>query len=1515
MLLRQDTNLKADLDLMLPESEYYSGFLHLYNSNYSSLEPVFMTRLWASLVFPNLAANAKFGKNRKLVKEYVAQWKDTVHPGLLDIRKVSGSSNIQDTNPESAPHFLISAPLAIVRADSMEMVMQRLASRFLEMKPGDSFSEDDASSLHNKLVTDTDAKGTPMGEMTFSTQQVLSANAHFLDSEDRIELAKTLKSIRFTTLGNNTVVFGDFRMGARIAQQLTTTPWLEIRTIDIYPLMLHWVETCFGYGVETPLFAYPISKVARTLPKVGKEDIRINEHNLSIDPNGEVFWLPEHLDNTSRYEDLYSQLGSKPDGGFRLASLGSDLASSMEERPVLPINIPVLIDWTNYKYAYTTSSGYLKVQDLSRFKTADESHIYNVMTRRGLDMQQINIMLRMAEVSGVPMVLNLSDEEVQEMNTTLIGSGDRLNKSATLMDYAALAINIYRLSEEMQATDPIAIREFTLTGSPYLRPLVRCFVMAHAAVIQNLDAVNAKLAVSTVTVHLGLLTLVAKYGPDFEDVTMKANTIRSAALNQKVDPKWTPPSIPLLSDKIGFLPHQAKVRNLLKDSPDFAILPVQAGGGKSVLAITDVLYEIKANRSQPYLILCPPHLVAQYVKEIVYFTSGQINAITINQYCLGTNGYERLEAILASSPRNTVVVCSYDVLSYQEYSVCYGTTDVTIYPVIEMLRKFRFGYAMLDESHSVKNDSNRTRACMMLISDIPKKRLASGTMAHDSPTDLAMQVAMMDPTLFGSRSDFNERYGETIKGNRVMKWKPGAQQAIMTAIKSRVVVAGAMRREWAALLPKSIEKIMAVNLTSAQQDVYDLIFAKTLADIQEAAKTNKTLQKFLNPDKKPTVEEGDENGAVDEDEDGDLASALGPYLARLEQFVTAPTRDELGKMLTGDDRISPKVLKIVERIRWHISNNIIGKVLVFTNYVESAEEIYDQLPDDIKAQAILYKAENKVETGLRFEKDARLKVMIGVEVSMNTGLNLQHVSHLIRTEAVWNPGTLEQGNSRVNRPELKTAERRKEIYFDWIMANRTIDITKTSRLISKIIAIGKFENTDTGIYDNIEDLPVVPMTLKAIENFNNWTEDLMPYNQAYNDYKTAQQADYAAYAEEYRSQYGDLMLKPVDAAPPPTDAALLTSVPYTPGLELYNQDELGLIRVSEYLQQNGSDEETGDVSSEKTKALITSLIGSKVHTEFGDGEIKSIALASKYVNVRLANGYLVYVGISAAFLISKPSSKSMRSRLLSAVSSIKHYVEPNAIIPGSFRPDATSGKIEEERKKREEEEKKKLKEKKATPPKNASAEVVLTVANGFLGLTFYVNDNTPDVGNMMQALGFRPNQPFAFAELRTDQHLVKQFNAWEKAGFTLDKDSIKSGISKAFKDLYDILKAKKLSTGNVNFNFSNRNQLKNFYRTEVKPSSSQTEFKPYPMIEDEVAYIVLPLRGQAASKAAMKVRVPGVQWKIAEPSLTYYGLDLAATGAKIKEILAAGIQISNIEDLKHDFKHLRKVNLRKAEEK
>lgn len=1557
MALRPTTNLIVPPHLMMPKKALKEKFLYVYTGAYSGAPTAFMTKLWAAPFFPSVTNDAKFGKIKpRLAADALGK---RMPSGYLRVKKIMDSKD---------PHFIASVPLFTFIRHSPSFPLEFLRSFLLGEAHAKKESEPTAQTIQESRdfvenISDFNATSKDrIDDQIIPTSKVIESMR--LDALGAAALQACLLKVRIQTKGNLAVIFADFKITKEEAQQLTTTEWTELRDIDLYPLLLHWVTVGFGAKGIAPIAAFPVSKIAFSLPPSHSESARINEFSLSVGPNGKPYYLPKAVDKqqTIAYEDKYSQAGSRDDGSFALHDINEGatfMDSGQEVKTRLPVNMVVCVDWLNNKYAYTNTSGLLDVEDLTRFQKMNISHARTLLDERKLTDKDIIWFVNLGIAAGV------TQEDFRPLAKDIAGVEEPFASNFQKAEKSPIAWfeESLRAFFKMEEKEFVVVSDISINGFPPFAALARYFKKIEAAVKDNIEAVYLKYSIQTVMTIYPWLVMMAHYCDDMQDVRAKDLTMRKAALNQNVDPKWKMPSVPLVGKDLGLLPHQVKVQNLMKDDPDLALMPVQAGGGKTPLLLIDLLLRYKENTSSPYLVLCPNHLVPNYVKEAVYFTAGKLNVIAITNVAIRQNGWKRLQAIVEAAPRNTVVVVALDTLRFRPRAVSYGTSPTIIFPVIDFLRQFSFGYVAIDEAHRIKGKTARNKAVMALISDIPKKRLASGTFVHDSPSDLALIVAALDPTVFGTREEFNDTYGEVVRGERVVKWKEGAERAIMSKIKTRCVVAGAMRKEWAAFLPKKVEWVGGVDLTSSQQAVYEDILNVTIEEIEKDAATNKELQKFLKGKDKgaaPSKKDVDENDsgdyeeeqegerAIDEDAGEDLAAALNPYLARLEQYLVAPGQDILGKqILKGADLMSPKVAMVYERIKLHLFGGEIrnpktgqmapygpfpGKVIVFVNQIKAAEEIFNKAPPELKKYGLLYKASEKVEILSQLEKNPNKKWVVGVVQSMEEGLNLQFASRIIRVSSPWNPGNLEQSNARIERPEFKKAETRSQVFFDSIVADKTYDITKQARLIAKVIAAAKFENTDNPEYETIPVVQVVPMNLDTIRALNTWhyvneeNPGLITYAKALADYQKVRNDDYEEYKQAYIAKHGEgPVMSPIEIAPTPPDAKLLLRTPYVPGLGLYNENELGLVRIDEYLnivptsedEEEEEDTEEVDVVEDENAPMteaqqrLQGLKGQLVHTEFGDGYIRMVSGTSRFMSVELLNGYRVKVRKAQVFLITRSltSNKDIRDQMLKMIGKLP-ATKPIDVPADSWKASKKAQEIQKQHEQKTQVKEQVQREEKKQ--KDLSIELTVFVANGFLGVDYFVDEANPTAMKVLQAHGFRTTPTYYYSRVPNHNALNNQMKLWKEKGLTMDKSMSNQGVFAAFEEMYALLKSGAIRNHKETYRATKAAQVVNFYRTEQKPSNKKEIFKPYPIIQDGIAYIALPT-GQAGTREAMKFRRPAFKWAMSDATLSFFGT-LAQVTHLFKTLIDAGVSISNVEELRKEVAKLKLMKVRDPKE-
>lgn len=1472
--LRPTTNLKIPDNLILSNNDNKRGFLYVYNVHFKMLSPVFIARLFFGGIAPEVVYHPSFGNKRSLRKAL----RDAERPTSLGIK--AGLLSIKKVLDDGDPYFLVTFP-ALVITD-----VTGLRDYFRLFFDARDFAKDRTlDEKINNIATSSEALASLKIDLPTVIANLQATGAMKVALEDSFIQAG------IGSLGS-AVASITMRLESYEAEQLVTTPFEQIRPNDLYAILLNWANNYYGAFRRPPKAAFPIGKIAATLPTSTLIKPRVNESNITLDDVGKPLLIPSDVDNIDIYDQAYLIAGQRSDGSFQLANYGDTPEETKARR--LPANQPVFVDWLNSKFTYSNTAGHLDTFDLAQCRAPGPTQLVRI-AKRPMNERILTNIFNIGKILNVP-PFQVRIEDVKDMGDFGESIASKTWKPA---DYVKAMIPFFQ--EEVGFDQ---IRWCDLAGNTFrpFKAIMRHLLDIGKAAYENMDVVYDKYSVMHTLRIIPYILIVCIYSSKERFAALEAEDLseREVYIKQGADPDWPDESLPLKWKNLGQLPHQKRARNQLRNFPKSAILPIEAGGGKTPVIILDILKFIKANKGFPFMIMCPSHLVAQYVTEIALFTDGKLNAIPVNTATLTSNSLDRVGKIIQSMPRNTVVIVDYDVTSrILTDNVIYGTTPVNVYHVIEFLRQFGFQYAALDEAHYLRNDSGRTEAVRSMLVDIPYIRLASGTMAHDSMTDLAMQFSIIDPTVFGSKDDFNNEYGADVSGGRVLLWKPDAEQRVNAAIRANTVVCRAHRKEWAALLPPFQEHLHIVQLNPEQQAAYNDLMEEVTEDLVEEAKTNPLLKKWLD-----NQELGQDPDSEDEIQAENLEQLLKKHLARLERFVTAMGRDDWGKLhLDEENWESPKIQKIIEICEQHVANNDPGKILIFTNYVWSAEEIYNRMPASLRNRFVLYKAADKVEAMAKFDHPNTIG-MVGVSSSMDTGLNLQAASRLIREAMVWNPGTLEQGDARIGRPQLKKKETRNVINYDIVLANNTIDMSKLGRLYSKLLSVEKFNNAGDPRYDSLPNLEVISLNFDNLFDYSN-IEAVMPYIEGYKAFKQVRDDDY----KEYRARYGNkpLELEPIKTAPDPKDAVLMREVPYVPGGGLPHMEELGLVRLDVFLnsaivlpdiEEDGAEEEELDRSDEWVARANELTAKMPVNCQFGEGRIQRIL--ARGVSVRLPTGELVNLHRSTVFVKERPI-KNIR-QALSVVSKIKVQEDQDIPVPYFFK----KGKVRSVENA--------LKDIKTGPKEKVQlvAEVYINVVNGYLGLEYYpiIDDDSKKKDPLVpavQSLGFRYTPDYMYAEVSNGRRLRAQLVAWRDKGFQID-DTL--GMIEQFKMMHHLLVSKKLQNDIAMYKYSQAATLRNFLRLEHKPSNKRNIIKPYPLLDNGVAYIALPIKGQSATKRAITVRAPGIIWHKSEPVLQCFTLTVPKTLELIKRIQKNGIQIMNLPELKKELTKLKRQPIR-----
>ncbi len=1560
---RSTTNLIADSDFSVSDAEKKTGFLCIFNKTYGGLaRKTLMKVAFGCLLDTRSLPMSKPPRPKSQEERDAAKHRMRSLTAWENQRSDSNLlyyTKLRKVNDGDASYFELHLPMLTLNSPAaISAALSALG--FVGSVPSEAF--DTFSALGE-------------GVHSFPTELCLE-RAHGIDGAAARAMHECLMRVEIDK-GPTSVLSLVFKIPMRTCEYLVNTAWMDIRPVDLYPLFTMWVAGEYVkrfYGKSS----FPMSRISATLPVHETADERVDENGLTISMTGSILWIPTPCDDAAKYEQMFSACGVHDDGSFQLLNARSD-GRLMK---ALPVNIPILTDWVNFKFTYSNTSGRPETLPLEHFRECTPGMAMNLLVKPLTEEEMLSLAFWTQPVGMSAMVSMDGDYTPEE--TEVLRRYFSYTKTMQYNSMVKIAFSVAKSS----GYQPRLLDLTDDTSEPLFKPLGKFVRDLYAACKNNIQALNSKYSVKSVIEKMGFLGLIGTYGARISDTSIASSTHKAQYVNQGVDPTWVPPPMPLVSGKMGseeggLLPHQARIRNLMRNSPDNAVMAVPAGGGKSPLSITDILQEISMGGTGPFVLMCPSFLVANYVSEIVEFTDGKLNCIPVTSYNIRTTGIPRYEEILSSAPVNSVLVVDFDVTKFRPKTTVYGTSATTIYPVVELIRRFKPTLVILDEVHLLKNAaSSRFKAVMSLVADIPKKRIASGTLNPDSPSDLPGEIAFLDPTILGSRNDFNETYGENISGGRVLKWRtkgPNSLADVMGKLKSNVVWCAAQRKEWACALPPRTDTFVPVQLTENQQKVYDAIFDEMVQSIRKQAENDKGAKKLLDKleGKKATKSEDEDFGGMEDsseeddqggpedllDDEGDPGPSLQPYLADIERFVTNPMyhpyarngfitdKGEHISPLHGDDQKPPKILKLIERMKsqYEVLNPNAPKTLVFVNYNESVKAVYENMPPELQACGLMYSASSKTEMVNRFKKDPKIRWMVGIRQSLETGLNLQVANVLCRLEGVWTPGEQEQGDSRIARPYFGPGgDQRPKLQFDTYVTDRTIDVTKAARLRAKIVAVAKFENTGNPEYEAIEDIPIIPMTLDAITTQNDFNTNLARYRDVMANLNQVIKDEYAEYKTKILAE-GGLKFTQVKQAQVPAGCALLARVPYAPGTELYNSTELGYTRVDNFLGMDLSNEKLDDEETTKeeednssnnvTRAQRESIMGLRAHTEQGDGYVIGGGGTPylKVVAVACDDGTTIRVLSTACFVATRTETNGidLRNKIAEAA---------GLEVTGHITVPAASAKLtrvtqkmvrEQERRAEEERQAKRKKQVQELKDNQVTVDLQLNLVNGFMQIGFVVKSN-PKAAKALEALGFALNPSYYYTQIRNVKQLIGQAEKWADAGFELG--------SKVDNDTFQILTTE-FTTGGLR---SHRDyaraigqaQFRNYMRVEWKPNADKKLLNMFALITDGglgnqfnlkqadirsdkkgekippnygIAYLCLPAGGgHPGSRAAIqsKYSVPGTRWALAQPMLSKFVGTMQGVHKVLEDIRKAGVKVGNIAELNNHAKSVRKITPR-----
>lgn len=519
---------------------------------------------------------------------------------------------------------------------------------------------------------------------------------------------------------------------------------------------------------------------------------------------------------------------------------------------------------------------------------------------------------------------------------------------------------------------------------------------------------------------------------------------------------------------------------------------------------------------------------------------------------------------------------------------------------------------------------------------------------------------------------------------------------------------------------------------------------------------------------------------------------------------------------------------------------------------------------------------------------------------------------LIRAETVMSPGALEQGNSRIGRPNVKASESRDAIYYDWILVDHSIDVTKIAYLLTKKVRIAAVEEADNPVYAGMEVPELFKLTLDNILE-NNTQDTLAPYlgpEGIYREYSKRLTEDYKVFRDANKhllDDAGRLKMVPLARSENLAGSKIMRRVPYVPGAGLYKAKELGLVRLDEHLRTELSaddeddDSDAGapevvlpsgnpieDAKKQRQADFLSRVVGLQVHTERGDGEIIGGSARAGRVRVRLKSGERFPFSPLSVFVITKPQTSGKDIRLSLAKISGDIPIDTPSDVKDVKVLLPTKNEIDTAQKR--------------ASSKSQELSLSLIVSNDLLGLEL---DNPKDnvlAAKTLKLAKFVEATPYVYAEIKNPQVLLRFMQKVSDAGYH-SSPTLQSNI-RAFYVQWSKMRKNAISF----FGQATAANLKNFYNILHKPNPDPKLFLAYMLVENETVYLAMPISGHKGNLNVMnKIRVPGVRFYKAAPQLVRFFPNASSMIQFLASLSKAGVTIANDQELAAGIKHMRRL--------
>jgi len=502
--------------------------------------------------------------------------------------------------------------------------------------------------------------------------------------------------------------------------------------------------------------------------------------------------------------------------------------------------------------------------------------------------------------------------------------------------------------------------------------------------------------------------------------------------------------------KIDPYPYQKEAVVFFELNNGIGILGDEPGAGKSLQMIA---YAVKNNLKT--IIVCPASLKLNWRNEINKFSEEKgfiyrynppkklnIKVNSKEESLFHIINYESLDAYFKLNYSHTCKnnKCKHKFVDHKKtHKKCpnCGFEKTISSRITKNLSPFEDEYGIklnpedydliiCDEAHYLKNQSSkRTKLVRKTFINVPKKILLSGTAIKNRTEEIFSLLNFIDPKEWDNLHTFALRYCAAFESNFGWDYK-GASN-----------------------LDELFERMSPYSLRRLKKDVLKDLPEKTFT-VLPIALTDKQFRDYEKIEKN-IVEVINELGEIEDvEEDGLFISAL----QKLRKFTS-----------------EIKVDVSLEYLQNIIDSN--QKIVVFCNFIASAEKIHNHFKDNSVIFTGEYNMQHKQDAVDKFQNDENCNIFVGTIGAAGVGITLTAADTSLFIEEAWSPSDNIQAQDRIHRASQKS----KSVRIIKFICEGTIDeyieevLAKKESIITKVLdgkeSITKFERAETETFKQL----------------------------------------------------------------------------------------------------------------------------------------------------------------------------------------------------------------------------------------------------------------------------------------------------------------------------------------------------------------------------------------------------------------------------------------------------------------